>query len=217
MRVILLGPPGAGKGTQAKGIVDRFGIPHISTGDIFRKNIKENTLLGIKAKEYIDKGQLVPDDVTVAIVEDRIMQDDCMNGFLLDGFPRTVNQADALAKVLQKLGSNLDYVINIEVPNEAIISRLTGRRVCLNCGASFHIIFNPPKNEGICSVCSGKLIQRDDDTQSTVKSRLEVYHNQTAPLIKYYQETGLLHSIDGERDIDKVLEDIYNILGSDIR
>lgn len=217
MRIVLLGPPGAGKGTQAKSIVDKYAIPHISTGDIFRKNIKEKTPLGIAAKEYIDKGCLVPDEVTVAIVEDRIKQADCIRGFLLDGFPRTVNQADALEKVLEKMGLKLDYVINIEVTSEALIERLSGRRVCLSCGASFHIKYNPPKREGICDICGGKLIQRDDDSENTVKNRLEVYSSQTAPLIEYYNEKGLLHSVDGEQDIDNVLKDIYNILGSETR
>lgn len=217
MRLILLGPPGAGKGTQAKSIVERFGIPHISTGDIFRKNIKEQTPLGVKAKTYIDKGELVPDEVTVEIVEDRIKQDDCRPGFLLDGFPRTVNQADALSGVLGKMGMKLDFVINIHVPAEALISRLTGRRVCLSCGASYHIKFNPPSHDGICDKCGAKLIQRDDDSEETVKNRLKVYDDQTAPLIEYYKRLGLLHTVDGEKDINEVFRDICDILGSGSR
>lgn len=217
MRIILLGPPGAGKGTQAKSIAGKYNIPHISTGDIFRKNIKEKTPLGIKAKEYIDKGELVPDEVTVAIVEDRIKQGDCVSGFLLDGFPRTVNQADSLAKALDIMGSKLDSVINIDVPAQALIERLTGRRVCLSCGASFHIIFNPPLKDGICDACGSKLIQREDDSEATVRNRLEVYNNQTAPLIDYYKKIGILQTIDGEQDIDKVFEDIVNILGREAR
>lgn len=217
MRIILLGPPGAGKGTQAKNIAEKFEIPHISTGDIFRKNIKDKTPLGIKAKEYIDSGGLVPDEVTVAIVEDRIKQDDCRKGFLLDGFPRTVNQADALGKVLTVMGQKLDYVINIEVSREALIERLTGRRVCISCGASFHIKYNSPAKRGICDICGGQLIQRDDDSEETVKNRLEVYTSQTAPLIEYYSRLGLLYSVDGEQDIDKVLKAIDNILRGDVK
>ncbi|EYE87715.1 adenylate kinase [Fervidicella metallireducens AeB] len=215
MKLVLLGPPGAGKGTQAKYIVEKLGIPHISTGDIFRKNIKEQTPLGLKAKEYIDKGQLVPDEVTVGIVEDRIKQEDCNAGFLLDGFPRTVAQADALDEVLSSMGSALDHVINIKVPTERLVERLTGRRVCPKCGASFHVIFNPPKQDGICDYCSGSLVQRADDSAETVESRLNVYEKQTQPLIEYYQEKGLLRDIDGEQDIDKVFEDICTVIGSD--
>lgn len=214
MRLILLGPPGSGKGTQAKFIVEKFGIPHISTGDIFRQNIKDGTPLGVKAKSFIDKGQLVPDEVTIEIVEDRIKQDDCKGGFMLDGFPRTVGQAEALAKVLKSLGESLDHVININVADEALVERLTGRRVCLTCGASFHVVFNPPKKEGICDYCSAELIQREDDNVETVSSRLEVYSNQTKPLIDYYEKIGLLRSIEGEKDINDVFRDIVNALGS---
>lgn len=214
MRIVLLGPPGSGKGTQAKFIVDKFGIPHISTGDIFRKNIKEETPLGIKAKSYIDKGQLVPDELTIEIVEDRLKQDDCKDGFMLDGFPRTVGQAEALTKVLENAGESLDHVINIDVASEALIDRLTGRRVCLTCGASFHMVFNPPKKEGICDYCNAELVHRADDNIETVSSRLQVYSDQTKPLIEYYESKGLLRSINGEQDIDKVFADIYSALGS---
>lgn len=212
MKIILLGPPGAGKGTQAKQIADKFKIPHISTGDIFRKNIKEKTVLGIKAKDYIDKGKLVPDDLTVAIVKDRINRDDCKSGFLLDGFPRTVNQADSLNEVLKNMNSRINYVINIDVPRKSLIQRLTGRRVCKSCGASYHIKFNSPKKEGICDVCGGNLVQRDDDDLNTVINRLEVYDRQTAPLIDYYKKSDLLCTVDGDKDVDLVFKDICNTL-----
>ncbi|KMT21219.1 adenylate kinase [Clostridium cylindrosporum] len=215
MRIVLLGPPGSGKGTQAKFIIDKFGIPHISTGDIFRKNIKEGTPLGVEAKSYIDKGQLVPDELTIAIVEDRLKEDDCKNGFMLDGFPRTVAQAEALTKALESMNTSLDHVINIAVADKALVDRLTGRRVCLSCGASFHMVFNPPKKEGICDYCSAELVQRADDNIDTVSSRLEVYGTQTKPLIEYYEIKGLLRAIEGEKDIDKVFEDICKALGSD--
>lgn len=213
MKLILLGPPGAGKGTQAKYIVQEYGIPHISTGDIFRANIKANTPLGIKAKEYIDKGQLVPDEVTIAIVEDRIKQKDCEKGFLLDGFPRTVNQADALNSVLEERGYKLDFVLNIAANTDALLERITGRRVCLSCGAGYHVKYIAPKVEGICDVCGAKLIQRDDDKEETVKNRLAVYEKQTAPLIDYYEKKGLLRTVNGDNDIEKVFEDIRSILG----
>ncbi|WP_027309144.1 adenylate kinase [Caloramator sp. ALD01] len=215
MKIVLLGPPGAGKGTQAKLIVQKYNIPHISTGDIFRKNIKEMTPLGIKAKEYIDKGQLVPDELTVEIVKDRIKEDDCKNGFLLDGFPRTVAQADALNDVLADLGTKLDYVINIKVDENNLIERLSGRRVCPKCGASFHVVFNPPKVEGVCDYCGAEVIQRADDSEETVKNRLSVYNKQTQPLIDYYTKNGLIKNINGEQDINDVFEEICNVLGSD--
>lgn len=215
MKIVLLGPPGAGKGTQAKLIVQKYNIPHISTGDIFRKNIKEMTPLGIKAKEYIDKGQLVPDELTVEIVKDRIKQDDCKNGFLLDGFPRTVAQADALNDVLSELGTKLDYVINIKVDENNLIERLSGRRVCPKCGASFHVVFNPPKVEGVCDYCGAEVVQRADDSEETVKNRLSVYNKQTQPLIDYYTKNGLIKNINGEQDINDVFEEICNVLGSD--
>lgn len=213
MRLILLGPPGAGKGTQAKNIVKAFNIPHISTGDIFRKNIAEKTHIGLKAKEYIDNGQLVPDDITIEICLERLNQQDCMNGFLLDGFPRTVRQADALEEFLKSRGLKLDAAINIIVPTDVLKRRLSGRRVCLNCGASFNVETNPPKVEGICDYCSSKLIQRYDDSIETVNERLEVYRRQTEPIIDYYAKKGLLQNINGCQDIAKVFEDICNALG----
>lgn len=214
MNIVLLGPPGAGKGTQAKQIEEKYSIPHISTGDIFRKNIKEKTPLGVTAKEYIDKGYLVPDDITIAIVEDRLKQDDCFKGFLLDGFPRTIEQADALDKVLKMQDKKVEFVINIQVPEEELIKRLTGRRVCTACGASYHMIFNPPKEDGICDLCEGKLIQRPDDSIETVTNRLGVYRKQTEPLINYYKNKQILYNINGEQDIQKVFSDICSILGS---
>lgn len=214
MRIVLMGPPGAGKGTQAKYIADKYLIPHISTGDIFRKNIKDKTELGLKAKEYIDKGELVPDTITARIVEQRIREKDCSDGFLLDGFPRTENQADMLKEILSKMGVTLDYAINIHMDEEALIERLSARRVCTSCGSSYNVKFNPPANEGICDVCSNKLIQRDDDKIETVVNRLEVYDVQTAPLIHYYNKLGLLYSVDGDQSIEKVFDDICEILGS---
>lgn len=215
LRLILLGPPGAGKGTQAAGIVKKYQIPHISTGDIFRKNIKEGTELGKKAKEYMDKGLLVPDDIVVAIVKDRLMENDCENGFLLDGFPRTVAQADALDTELNKLGLSLDKVINIDVSKDLLIDRAVGRRICRDCGATYHVKFNPPKSENICDVCGGELYQRKDDTEETVTKRIEVYLEQTKPLIDYYKEKGILVEINGEKSIDEVFSDIVSSLGSE--
>lgn len=214
MRLVLLGPPGSGKGTQAKFIVEKYGILHISTGDIFRKNIKEETPLGVKAKAFIDKGQLVPDELTIELVEDRLKQDDCKNGFMLDGFPRTVAQAEALTKALDASGVSLDHVININVSSDKLIDRLTGRRVCLNCGGSFHTEFNPPKKDGVCDYCSKEIIQRADDNVETVSSRLEVYEAQTKPLIEYYEKKGLIRDIKGEQDIEAVFTDIVKELGS---
>jgi len=213
MRLILLGPPGAGKGTQAEKIAKEFNIPHISTGDIFRANIKNETELGIKAKQYIDNGELVPDSVVVAIVEDRIKQDDTKNGFLLDGFPRTENQALALDEVLNELGISLDAVINIKVDSQVLVSRITGRRICKDCGATYHIEFNPPAEEGICDLCGGELYQRSDDNEDTVQNRIDVYNKQTAPLIEYYSKQDLIKTIDGEQAIDKVFTDIVKKLG----
>lgn len=213
MNIILLGPPGAGKGTQAKFISEKYNIPHISTGDIFRKNIKEKTPLGINAKEYIDKGELVPDSITISIVEDRVKEEDCKNGFLLDGFPRTVHQAEALDTVLEKMGSKIDYVINIASSEKQIIERLTGRRVCKVCGAGYHVTNIPPKKEGICDVCGGELIQRDDDKLETIQNRLAVYESQTRPLIDYYTNTKILVSVDGDKALEPVFKDICNILG----
>lgn len=213
MRLILLGPPGAGKGTQAANIVEKYKIPHISTGDIFRKNIKEGTDLGKKAKEYMDKGLLVPDDLVVAIVKDRLTEKDCKEGFLLDGFPRTVVQADSLDAELKGLNYELDKVINIEVSKEELIDRAVGRRVCKDCGATYHIKFNPSKLEGKCDACGGELIQRKDDTVETVTKRIEVYLEQTQPLIDYYRKKGILVNIDGKQGIDKVFQDIVTALG----
>ncbi|WP_251860731.1 adenylate kinase [Clostridium sp. Marseille-Q2269] len=215
MRVILLGPPGAGKGTQAKLISEKFSIPHISTGDIFRANIKEKTPLGIEAKKYIDNGQLVPDKVTIGIVKDRLTKDDCDNGFLLDGFPRTVAQAEALDEFLKGINKDLDVALLIKMPEEFILERMTGRRVCTSCGASYHIRFNPPKVEGKCDICDNELIQRKDDTEATVKERLEVYSKQTYPLINYYKDNGIISEINGTESIDKVFGNISNILGRD--
>jgi len=212
MRIVLLGTPGAGKGTQAVRLVEKYNIPHISTGDIFRKNLKEQTKLGLKAKEYMDKGLLVPDELVVDIVKTRLMEDDCQKGFLLDGFPRTVEQADALEAELNKLGLKLDGVINIEVKDEVLIDRLTGRLVCRKCGATYHSKFNKPKQEGVCDACGGELYTREDDKIETVKNRLDVYKNQTQPLIDYYTKKGMLKTIDGEADTDAVFAKICEAL-----
>lgn len=214
MRLILLGPPGAGKGTQASGIVKKYNIPHISTGDIFRKNIKEGTELGKKAKDYMDKGLLVPDDLVVAIVKDRLTEDDCKEGFLLDGFPRTVAQADALNNELKNLDCKLDNVLNIQVEKDELVQRITGRRICKECGATYHVKYNPPKADGICDKCGGELYQREDDTVDTVTKRIEVYFNQTSPLIDYYTKKDILININGEQGIDEVFEDIVKALRS---
>ncbi|EHQ89768.1 adenylate kinase [Desulfosporosinus youngiae] len=212
MKIILMGGPGAGKGTQANPLVERFHFPHISTGDMFRAAIKEGTALGLKAKSYMDAGGLVPDEVTIGIVEERLAQPDCVDGFLLDGFPRTLAQGSALADILDRLGMKLDGVINIEVDEEVLIPRLTGRRVCRKCGSSFHMIFNPPKQEGVCDQCGGELYQRSDDTVETAKNRLNVYNSQTEPLIAFYQEKGLLKRINGDQPIDQVFQDILKAL-----
>ncbi|MDZ5254964.1 adenylate kinase [Clostridium sp. LIBA-8841] len=215
MKIVLLGPPGAGKGTQAKSISNRYSIPHISTGDIFRKNISENTPLGIEAKTYMDNGQLVPDEVTINMVKDRLQQDDCKNGYLLDGFPRTVHQAEALDNFLSERGESIDTALLIEVPKEFILERMTGRRVCPSCGASYHIKFNPPANDGKCDLCGSDVIQRKDDTEETVKERLDVYENQTQPLIDFYENKKQLSVVDGTQAINEVFESICKILGSD--
>lgn len=216
MKIILLGPPGAGKGTQAKLISNKYSIPHISTGDIFRKNISEQTPLGIKAKSYMDKGQLVPDELTNEIVFDRLQNDDCENGFLLDGFPRTVFQAKELDSFLLGEDTKINKALLIEVPQEFILERMTGRRMCKECGASYHVKFNPPKVQSICDLCSGELIQRKDDKEETVKERLEVYSNQTAPLVEYYAAQGNLSKVDGTLEIEEVFQNLCDILGSDI-
>jgi len=217
MKIVLMGPPGAGKGTQAKLVSNMYSVPHISTGDIFRKQISEKTPLGIKAKETIDKGQLAPDDITIHMVEERIEFEDCKVGFLLDGFPRTVVQALALESYLQAKKDKLDAVILVEVPRSEILERMTGRRVCLNCGASYHIHFNPTKVEGKCDVCGNAVVQRVDDQDETVKRRLSIYDEQTQPLIKYYEEKNLLHIIDGTLNIKEVSKNICDILGSETK
>lgn len=213
MRLILLGPPGAGKGTQAANIVDKYNIPHISTGDIFRKNIKEGTELGRKAKEYIDNGQLVPDSLTIALVEDRLKQDDATDGFLLDGFPRNIKQAEALDDVLKNMDCKLSSVINIAVDPSVLVERAVGRRICKNCGATYHVAFNPSKAEGVCDKCSGELYQRSDDNEETVSNRINVYSQETAPLIDYYTNQGVIINVDGQKDINLVFEDIASALG----
>ena len=214
MKIILMGPPGAGKGTQAEKLVELYQIPHISTGDMFRKAQKEGTELGLKAKSYMDQGQLVPDEVTVGIVKERLAEDDCKGGFLLDGFPRTVQQADALDGILVELGMALDRVVNIEVDKAFLVDRLTGRRVCRACGATFHVTNKAPKVEGVCDKCGGELYQRNDDKVETVSNRLDVYAAQTAPLIEYYQSKGIMSSIDGSKSMEDVLADIRTALGS---
>ena len=213
MKIIMLGAPGAGKGTQAKKISAKYDIPHISTGDIFRANIKEGTELGKKAKTYMDQGLLVPDELVVDLVVDRVGHDDCKNGYVLDGFPRTIPQAEALDKALEALGESLDYAINVDVPDENIINRMSGRRACVGCGATYHLVYAPTKEEGICDVCGKELILRDDDKPETVKKRLGVYHDQTKPLIDYYENAGILRTVDGTIDINDVFRSIVNILG----
>jgi adenylate kinase len=212
MKIVLLGPPGAGKGTQAKLISKGFSIPHISTGDIFRKNISEETPLGVQAKKFIDKGLLVPDEVTIDITKDRLSRDDCKSGFLLDGFPRTVFQAESLDDFLRNREEDIDSVLLIGVPSEFILERMTGRRVCLNCGASYHTGFNPTKVAGICDVCGSEIIQRDDDKEATVKERIDVYEKSTQPLIDYYDKVNKLFTLDGTKSIEEVFEDISNHL-----
>ncbi len=212
MRAILLGPPGAGKGTQAETIVNEFKIPHVSTGDMFRKNIKEETELGKRVKEFLDKGALVPDELTIEIVKDRLLQDDCRNGFLLDGFPRTIEQANALDKVLGDMDQKLDYVVNIQVDSKLLVDRAVGRRICKDCGQTYHIIYNKPKKEDICDKCGGELYQRKDDTEETVANRINVYQEQTKPLIEYYTNKGIILNINGEQPIDKVGSDIISNL-----
>jgi adenylate kinase len=213
MHILLMGPPGAGKGTQAARLVNSFNIPHISTGDMFRVAVKEGTQLGKKAKEYMDAGQLVPDEVTIGIVKERLMKPDCEKGFILDGFPRTATQAEALDKTLADMNIKLDRVVNISVPETELIERMTGRRVCKACGHTYHYKFNPPACERVCDKCQGEVFQRDDDREDTVKKRLAVYQSQTKPLIEYYSKQGLYSEIDGEQDIDKVFLDICQSLG----
>lgn len=213
MKIIMLGAPGAGKGTQAKMLAEKYQIPHISTGDIFRANIKNNTPLGEQAKEYMDKGLLVPDELVVDLVIDRFKNPDCANGYILDGFPRTIPQAKALSEALEKIGDKVDFAINVEVPDENIIRRMSGRRACVGCGATYHIKYNPTKEENICDVCGKELILRDDDKPETVEKRLHVYHEQTQPLIAYYKEQGILKEVDGTVDMKVVFDAIVDILG----
>lgn len=214
MKIIMLGAPGAGKGTQAKRIAEKYTIPHISTGDIFRANIKNGTELGKKAKEFMDQGLLVPDELTCDLVMDRIQQDDCKNGFVLDGFPRTIPQAEALDAALSKIGQKMDYAIDVDVPDENIINRMGGRRACLSCGATYHVEFNPTKAEGICDACGAQTVLRDDDKPETVQKRLTVYHDQTQPLIDYYKNQNILKSVDGTQPMEAVFDAIIGILGA---
>lgn len=212
MKIIMLGAPGAGKGTHAKKITEKFGIPAISTGDIFRENIKNGTELGKKAKEYMDAGNLVPDELVCDLVVDRLKQDDCKKGYILDGFPRTIPQAEALTAALAKNDDAIDYALEIFIEDQAIIDRMSGRRVCKSCGATYHVVNIPPKTEGVCDECDGELIVRDDDAPETVKKRLDVYHEQTAPLIDYYKKQGILKVIDGSKGLDTCFEEICGIL-----
>jgi len=213
MNLILLGPPGAGKGTQAQMIVERYRIPQISTGDILRNAVKESTPLGLKAKAFMDRGQLVPDEVVIGIIDERLRAPDCNPGFILDGFPRTIAQAEALQSILTKIGKSIDHVINMEVDPEELVHRLTGRRTCKNCGAMFHVLFHPPKGEGICDRCGGPLYQREDDKEETIRTRLREYQKQTAPLIEYYRQKNRLRSIQGMGGQDQIFERIARHLG----
>ena len=213
MNIILLGPPGAGKGTQAKRMIDKYGIPQISTGDMLRAALKEGTPLGLEAKKYMDKGALVPDSVVIGLVKERIQQKDAAKGYMLDGFPRNVSQAEALDNMLGELNQKIDDVVCIEVPNDELVGRLTGRRTCRNCGAGYHVMFDPPKKEGVCDKCGGELYQRDDDNETTVKSRLKVYEDQTAPLIDYYSKQSKLRRINGVGDMEEIFGRITSVLG----
>jgi len=213
VNLVLMGLPGAGKGTQAEKIVNKYGIPHISTGDMFRAAMKEETELGLKAKSYMDKGELVPDEVTIGIVRERLSKQDCESGFLLDGFPRTVPQAEALEEILSDLNKKIDYVINIDVDQDILMERLTGRRICKNCGATYHLVFNPPAKENVCDRCGGELYQRADDNAETVQTRLEVNIKQSQPLLNFYESKGYLRNIDGQQDINKVFADVDQLLG----
>ena len=213
MKIVMLGAPGAGKGTQAKMIAEKYTIPHISTGDIFRANIKEGTPLGLEAKSYMDQGKLVPDELTVKILLDRVSKDDCKNGYVLDGFPRTIPQANVLKEALAKQNDKIDYAINVDVPDENIVRRMSGRRACVTCGATYHIEHVPPKTEGVCDKCGSALILRDDDKPDTVLNRLKVYHDQTQPLIDFYNNEGILKEVDGTIDVKDVFANIVAILG----
>lgn len=213
MKIVMLGAPGAGKGTQAKMIAEKYRIPHISTGDIFRANIKNGTELGTEAKKYMDQGLLVPDELTVRILLDRVAQADCADGYVLDGFPRTIPQAEVLDQELGRLGEKIDYAINVDVPDESIVKRMSGRRACLKCGATYHIEHIPPKQEGICDDCGSELVLRDDDRPETVQNRLKVYHDQTQPLISFYTEKGIMRVVDGTGEMADVFAAITDILG----
>ena len=213
MKALLMGPPGAGKGTQAVILAEKLGIPHISTGDMFRKAVKEETALGLEAKRYMDSGQLVPDEVTIGIVRERLGAGDCAKGFLLDGFPRTVFQAEALDGIMKELGTKLDVALNIDVDAEALVGRITGRRMCRSCGTPYHVTFSPSKVQGVCDACGGELYQRDDDKEETVRKRLEVYSSQTLPLIEYYRKQGIIVDIDGNQPMEKVTEAILKAIG----
>lgn len=212
LNLILLGPPGAGKGTQAKKLVDKYGIPQISTGDILREAVKNSTSLGIEAKSFMDRGALVPDEVVIGIVNERLRRDDCRKGFILDGFPRTTAQADALSLMLKEAGIVIDHVIDVRVQNEYLVKRLSGRRVCRSCGAGYHVDYSPPVKEGICEKCEGELFQRDDDREDVVVKRLETYDAQTAPLVDYYKQNGLLNTINGVGDVEAIFDDICKIV-----
>ena len=214
MKIIMLGAPGAGKGTQAKKIAAKYQIPHISTGDIFRANIKGGTELGMKAKTFMDQGMLVPDEITIGMLMDRIHEEDCKNGYVLDGFPRTIPQAESLTEALKGMGEAIDYAVNVDVPDENIVSRMGGRRACVACGATYHVEFNAPKTEGVCDTCGEKLVLRDDDKPETVQKRLNVYHEQTQPLIDYYKNAGVLKEVDGTKNMEAVFLDIVSILGA---
>lgn len=213
MKIIMLGAPGAGKGTQAKMIAEKFGIPHISTGDIFRANIQKGTELGAEAKKYMDQGLLVPDELTVKILLDRVAQDDCGKGYVLDGFPRTIPQAQVLDQALEKLGEKIDYAVDVDVADDHIVKRMSGRRACLKCGATYHVEHIPPKKEGICDSCGSELVLRDDDKPETVMNRLKVYHDQTQPLIEYYDQKGILRKVDGTMEMQEVFQAIVGLLG----
>lgn len=212
MVIVMLGAPGAGKGTQADLICAEYNIPHISTGDIFRANIKNGTELGKRAKSYMDKGELVPDELTVEILLDRVAQDDCKEGYVLDGFPRTIPQAEVLDDALGKLSAKVDYAINVDVPDDAIVARMSGRRSCPDCGTVYHIVYNKPAKEGTCDKCGASLVQRADDAEETVRNRLKVYHDQTAPLIDFYEKKGALKTVDGTQDMKQVTDNIFAIL-----
>ena len=214
MKIIMLGAPGAGKGTQAKKIAEKYQIPHISTGDIFRANIKNGTELGRKAKTYMDQGLLVPDELVCDLVVDRVQQEDCKGGYILDGFPRTIPQAERLDQALAELGESVDYAVNVEVPDENIVNRMGGRRACVGCGATYHLVYAPTKKEGVCDSCGAELILRDDDKPETVQKRLGVYHEQTQPLIEYYGRKGILKDVDGTMDMEAVFQAITEILGA---